>query len=217
MGARGSKPKSRTKPKKTNTARAPRDRGLRPRDVFVLDDFTDLIEKLLDARGLSPNPKKSTKRKMEKSESRGNKGSSDCPYDVPVNIIKTEIYRFVIDKVDSGHRSSLREVLEYLSFGRNRVSFEKNPFHLALGAWNKEERKRLPGKTRLESREFTIIKDHYVARFAMQMLYAYQHNIPPDLLTGFIYQCGSPERIRRNMADRKFEPWLIDTTRKTKS
>jgi hypothetical protein len=75
-----------------------------------------------------------------------------------------------------------------------KVSFRQNPFYWALYAARNDG-------------SIDSIADKDMSRFAAQMMYADRHDIPPELLVGFIYQQGSEAELTRKLRSREFEPW----------
>ena len=66
------------------------------------------------------------------------------------------------------------------------MKLEENPFHFGLLALFADD---------------SVVSKQDRSLFAMQMLYAYHHGIPPAFLIGFIYQAGSKEEIKRKLSD----------------
>ena len=100
-----------------------------------------------------------------------------APYDQKANYLRREVYR-VIRKLDG--RSEGRAIIEAAVRGHcgsepTRVSMAQNLFFWGLKAI---------------AARITLEPDR-VSRLAKEMLYAFRHEIEPDLLIGFILQTGA--------------------------
>jgi hypothetical protein len=48
---------------------------------------------------------------------------------------------------------------------------------------------------------------HYRSRFPREMLFAHMHDVPHELLTGFLYQIGTSDNISRRLQNKTYESW----------
>lgn len=107
--------------------------------------------------------------------------------------LKREIYALVRHFLAQDHGNVIKEIVE--DDGRapaNGPAFEDNPFHWGL-------------LSLFEARGDGLSRgDRYL--FARQMLYAHKHDVPPNLLVGFIYQSGKPQDIAQKLLAGTFEP-----------
>ena len=122
------------------------------------------------------------------------KGLPDTPSpaETATGYIKREAYRIIIHYWTNGHGSLFERVVR--RDGRaltSRVRLDENPFHFGLLALFSDD---------------SIVSRQDRSVFAMQMLYAYHHGVPPTFLIGFLYQAGSKEEIRRKLAAGTIEP-----------
>lgn len=118
------------------------------------------------------------------------------PYDKSWSYLKREVYRYVVGRLADGRGRELHDCIEDVREGRvpTGPSFRDNEFHWALLG--------------LQRNPAINLKDYDVCRFGRQLRYARDHNVPPDLLIGFIYQTGGPEVISRKYAGAEREPWI---------
>jgi hypothetical protein len=87
--------------------------------------------------------------------------------------------------VEHGKAELFERVIRQAGRGlTSKVRLDENPFHYGLLAMFVDD---------------TILTRHDRSLFAHQMLYAYRHQVPPELLIGFIYQCGSSSELRRKV------------------
>ena len=114
------------------------------------------------------------------------------PAETATGYVKREAYRIIIHYWSNGFGSLFEQVVR--RDGRaltSRVRLDENPFHFGLLALFSDD---------------SVISRQDRSVFAMQMLFAYHHGVPPTFLIGFIYQAGSKEEIRRKLAAGTIEP-----------
>lgn len=127
------------------------------------------------------------------------------PYDKIDAFLKREVYAFVLEQLKKpAEGSKLKQVLEDVIFDHEKrlpanPSFSANPFHWAFSALQHEEQISLDGVRSL--------KRYQVSRFARQLEYAQRHDIPPDLLPGFLFQVGSPDEVYQKAGRHGHEGW----------
>jgi len=108
---------------------------------------------------------------------------------------KRNLYRLIKTYVDQGRA----EVLLHMArgSGRSLVGLPKikaNPFKIALfGMWS----------------DNVSLSRHQQRVFGTQMQYAYEHNVEPRYLIGFIAVAGSPQLIARKLKSNHREPGFI--------
>jgi hypothetical protein len=119
------------------------------------------------------------------------------PAESAAGYLKRECYRIIIHYLTKGSASFFERVIR--RDGRaltSRVKLEENPFHFGMLALFADD---------------SVVSRQDRSSFAMQMLYAYHHSVPPKFLIGFIYQVGSKEEIRRKLAEGLIEPGFEST------
>ncbi len=101
--------------------------------------------------------------------------------------LKRESYRIIVHYISHERTRFFEGVIRRDGRGLTaRVKLEENPFHFGLLALFADD---------------SVVSKQDRSLFAMQMLYAYHHAIPPAFLIGFIYQAGSKEVIKRKLSD----------------
>ena len=115
------------------------------------------------------------------------------PYNKPNSFLKREVYRLV------RHCLTRRSVdlLQMLvtsdeSSPRPSKHNEQDPFYWGFMFVCGMD-KRVSPQTR--------------GKFANELLYAHKHDVPPDLLTGFIYQIGKSDGLRERLLKGEMEEW----------
>lgn len=136
------------------------------------------------------------------AEWQNRKGSAAplSPAESAAGYLKRECYRIIIHYMSKGAASFFERVVR--RDGRaltSRVKLEQNPFHFGMLALFSDD---------------SVVSRQDRSTFAMQMLYAYHHAVPPKFLIGFIYQVGSKEEIRRKLAESCIEPGFEGTFEK---
>lgn len=119
--------------------------------------------------------------------------SNRAPQEQRDAIIKTEVYRIASQLLQSERSVDVEVALAHKIECSPRVKFKSNPYYWALKAVSKDTEVRL--------------NLNVVSKFAAQLLYASQHGIPPELLTGFLTQIGGIRRIRLRLANDDRESW----------
>lgn len=129
---------------------------------------------------------------IDEWERRKSLSETPSPAETATGYVKREAYRIIIHYWTSGRGSFFEQVVR--RDGRaltSRVRLDENPFHFGLLALFADD---------------GVVSRQDRSVFAMQMLYAYHHGVPPTFLIGFIYQAGSKEEIRRKLAAGTIEP-----------
>jgi len=122
------------------------------------------------------------------------KGAKEAmpPAESPAGYLKRECYRIIIHYLSKDRARFFEQVVRRDGRGlTSRVKLEENPFHFGMLALFTDD---------------SVVSRQDRSTFAMQMLYAYHHAVPPKFLIGFIYQVGSKEEIRRKLAEGYVEP-----------
>ena len=66
----------------------------------------------------------------------------------------------------------------------------------------------------LQIGEFAIKKDH-ITRFSQQLIYARRHKVPPEYLTGFLYQSGTISEVCTKSKDKdRREDWYVSNNKR---
>lgn len=136
--------------------------------------------------------------------------TTTSPYDAPISYLRREIYRTVRSCLRTGGMDFLKNGFDEVTGalpnkGAVRPTSENlaNPFYL--------------GTVYITAAEPTFSRT-YRMRFSREMLYAHLHDVPPDLLIGFLYQIGSSDEIGNRLKNRTYEVWRgklpISTTSK---
>lgn len=115
-----------------------------------------------------------------------------APYDQKANYLRREIYRVIWNL---RQRSEGKAVIEAAVLGHcnrmpTRLTLTQNPFFWGLKA---------------AADRFDLGPDR-VSRLAKEMLYAWRHQVQPDLLIGFILQTGAARIYDKN--DVEVESWF---------
>ncbi len=136
-----------------------------------------------------------------------NPGASTCPQDRRTSLIKIAIYRMVRELRSKKRLSLIESIVGFLEYEPKVIKFDANPFHWAIYAIDRnEELYRKPGRRTKSS--MLDIGEEPMNRLAYQLLYADRHEVPPELLIGFIYQTASSTRAKKNIRNNSHEPWL---------
>lgn len=130
------------------------------------------------------------------SEAKAGNPRSGSPYDRPMAVLERELYRLVMFLLNRKHGIWIIES-GFLATGRQLPrsgSVRERPFDWALKA-----------VADLPQLEPLKLGRHGISRMAREMEYAQQHQIDPDLFSGFIMQTGRG-RIY-SVAPGAVEPW----------
>lgn len=139
------------------------------------------------------------------------------PYDTPSAVLKRMTYKFmikyqninpsVISTAISNHRINVENVKasdQFTSIRTMRKPYKGNEAHWILTGLNSSfnDPKFFDGVTyTLESCDIT--------RFSDQLHYAFRHEVPPEYLIGFLYQCGTVAEISAKARDpHAYEKWF---------
>lgn len=121
------------------------------------------------------------------------KGGAVSPNNALESVIKRGIYRLVNEINIKSQARSFERVLEAEIEGAFTSRFSENPYYWALRA--------------LSDGGEVEVKKSVISRYAQQLLYASKHNVPADLVIGFIYQVGGIQRIRTKLRKGELEDW----------
>lgn len=119
------------------------------------------------------------------------------PYGTPNGYLKREVYRLVRRCIAKQAVKLLQElVAKDDSSSRPTAYNEQDPFYWGF--------------------MFVCGMDKRVSRqarwkFANELLYAHKHNVPPELLVGFIYQIGRSDKLRERLRNGQMEEWYKET------
>ncbi|MEP4529538.1 MAG: hypothetical protein ABJ050_19660 [Paracoccaceae bacterium] len=119
------------------------------------------------------------------------------PPDDKVNSkLKRAVYKIVRDCIKADLVHVLKESVEFQFGDKSQVkpspSNAENPFYWGLTAVCGTDEK---------------LARSNKSRFSQELIYAHLHDVPPELLIGFIYQIGSSDDIGRRLKDGEFESW----------
>ena len=115
------------------------------------------------------------------------------PYDTANGYLKREVYRLVRRCITKQVVDLLRElVAKDDSSPRPTAYNEQDPFYWGFMF--------VCGMDKRVSRQARW-------RFANELLYAHKHNVPPELLVGFIYQIGKSDGLRERLRNGHMEEW----------
>lgn len=119
------------------------------------------------------------------------------PYDRPNGYLKREVYRLVRRCIDKQAVNLLRElVAKDESSPRPTAYNEQDPFYWGFMF--------VCGMDKRVSRQ-----DRW--RFSNELQYAHKHNVPPELLVGFVYQIGRSDKLRERLRNGQMEEWYKET------
>lgn len=121
------------------------------------------------------------------------------PFETAKSVLKRMVYEFIIEHRETSKLKYLESVIsDDREEGRPiRIRFDENPFHHVFFALSKH----------VSVGRFSISKWD-VSRFGKQLLYAQRHEVLPEYLIGFLYQCGSVSEIEAKVDDANFrEEW----------
>lgn len=115
------------------------------------------------------------------------------PYDKPNGYLKRAVYQLVRDCIDNGAVELLQRFAEDTEYPlRPSPHNQNNPFYWGIMAVCMDDNR---------------ISRNNRSKFANELLYAHKHNVPSNLLVGFIYQIGTSEGLRARLLNRKMEKW----------
>jgi len=115
------------------------------------------------------------------------------PYDTPNGYLKREVYRLVRHCIATQTVETLQALVADDDCSPRPTAYNKqDPFYWGLMFVFGMDR-RVCRKTR--------------ERFANELLYAHKHNVPPELLVGFIYQIGNSNGLRKRILNAEMEEW----------
>jgi hypothetical protein len=136
------------------------------------------------------------------------------PYDAPKAYFKREVYRFVHRLLTAKCSEVLKAILiisceELVS--RDPKTFKSNPFAWAMSCFRNSTftlHEEYEGKPKKRESVIHVDRD-MIWEYSRQLEYAWRHRVCPDLLIGFIYQCGGEAEVVRKAKDRAaVEDWL---------
>lgn len=118
------------------------------------------------------------------------------PYDTPNGYLKREVYRLVRRCIAKQAVDLLRELVQKDDSPPRPTAYnEQDPFYWGFMF--------VCGMDKRVSRQARW-------RFANELLYAHKHNVPPELLVGFIYQIGKSDGLRERLRTCQMEEWYSD-------
>lgn len=124
-------------------------------------------------------------------DARGAAGGRRSPQESATGLLKRKAYELVLHYISLGDVRTFERAVRAEGRQLPAKPIGDNPFHFGLLAL-------FP-----DTQDFSRQDRHL---FGVQMLYACRHNVPPQLLVGFIYQCGSQAEIRRKADRHTIEP-----------
>lgn len=115
------------------------------------------------------------------------------PYDKPNGYLKREVYRLVRRCIAGGALETLKRIVAHDdSSSRPSAHNQVDPFY-----WGFMMVCGMDDRIRRQDRW----------KFANELLYAHRHDVPPELLVGFIYQIGSSDGLREKIRQGTTEVW----------
>ncbi|MET0372292.1 MAG: hypothetical protein ABW039_13075 [Sphingobium sp.] len=118
------------------------------------------------------------------------------PYENRDNAYKREAYKLINAFLKRKNGSVIKRIVQKIEgIEPKSPTFEQNPFFWGLLAID-------PYKDFLNQKR--------LYRFSRHLLYAARHEIDPELLTGFIHQCGHPDDVCEKANNGTIEPWYPD-------
>lgn len=123
---------------------------------------------------------------------------ADCPYAARESYLKRSIYAVLFKSMQSGIHDELHLIVSRRRLPGRKLKHAAREFAWAMFIMFGDE----------EYDATTMLPPAKRSRYARQMGYALRHRVPPHLLIGFLYQCGSPGRIAKKLADGTNETWL---------
>jgi hypothetical protein len=153
---------------------------LKRREAILKEWKNAQAAKLNDAKGRSTRP-------------------ASSPSKEPLSILKRRVYGAVRTCWKSDALEILRKcAVESGMPEKTKIACRimpdgiENPYYLGLA---------------LVTAKIPDFKPHYRSRFPREMLFAHMHDVPPDLLIGFLYQIGSSDQISRRLQNKEYEAW----------
>ena len=148
-----------------------------------------------------------------------NPGERSSRCDEPENYLKQEVYRFVWNCLAQGDGPQLQVVLSVTSsllWERKKASFRMNPFNwvlLALRDPTRDVQSAFDDGSGTARKNVDRDPDHITAdmvwKYSRLLHYAWRHQIPPDLVVGFLYQSGTEAHIAKRASNyKKVEKWF---------
>jgi hypothetical protein len=132
-------------------------------------------------------------RRLKTQDKLGVRDKRAPPYDTPNGFLKREVYRLVRRCINKQAVNLLRElVAKDDSSPRPTAYNEQDPFYWGFMF--------VCGMDKRVSRQ-----DRW--RFSNELQYAHKHNVPPELLVGFIYQIGKSDWLRERLRNGQMEEW----------
>lgn len=122
-------------------------------------------------------------------------GTPPSPFDSRSGRLRRFIYNLVLELKAEKKLSVIRSIVYSLDYEPTKVNFSKNPFYWALYAAKGD------GEVEITEKE--------MSRFATQMIYAERHNVPPELLIGFVYQQGNDQALAEKVRRGTSEGWRL--------
>jgi len=115
------------------------------------------------------------------------------PYDTANGYLKREVYRLVRRCIAKQAVDLLQELVAKDDSSPKPTAYnEQDPFYWGFMF--------VCGMDKRVSRQARW-------RFANELLYAHKHNVPPELLVGFIYQIGKSDGLRERLRTGQMEEW----------
>lgn len=117
------------------------------------------------------------------------------PQAAPHSVMKRMIYSLVCRLINSKKVELLHKYADEIGVQIHHATVD-NPFAVATILVFHEA----------ASHEcYTFVAAQNRTLFGAQMLHAYRHGVAPELLVGFIYQCGTDSELRRKLKEKRVE------------
>jgi hypothetical protein len=131
---------------------------------------------------------------------RVNPDEKPAPQDIPANRFKIAVYREVRQLIIDGRQKTIVALVSYGEDERKLINFDQNPFNWALSAIEQSGELREP------------LSKNKVNLLGWQLMHAFRHQVPPELLIGFLYQTASSsprkQKLIKDTGNIYREKWL---------
>lgn len=166
-----------------------KDKGLD--DDWVKTSPDDKLARKILGRKTIKATKKHLKQKLKQSSLSQKKGQAVPHYNTKTLIIMPVVYEFVRQYLMADERDLLYKKAKKAGV-KLSATLNKNPFNVGLSLLVSE--KKLSTQDR--------------SKYAIQMAYAYRHDVTAIWLIAFLLRSGGDAKIKRRFREEKFEPWL---------
>ena len=131
---------------------------------------------------------------IERYDARGRDPRGATPFAWPENQLKRECYNLIIKHTRWGGREIIDIVHKYRCIP-DSITFRQNKFYWGILAIDPKA---------------AFISDPSLSKYSKEMLYAWQHRVPPEYLIGFLLQSGNLPALRVKLREGRTEKDFID-------